>query len=584
MRLLIIFLLGVGVLGCEVSMDSMSCYWDTPIEEDCWNEFSDSTSRCGILTYKENHKVKVEWEDVNRATSVLFSWNSYPQVMPSRGVYAFQNGVDMHDSGEYVIPSSDGNDFYHCDKTSTVCPPYQEAANTGVLYLMVMPFSRSSYGRFKVSLIPMNKYIEMTQLRAVKDLWDTCCRPNYKETEYAPLSHAGVISDTCSWAIAPVKANNDYGWDDTTTNSCSEMVGITCDEDGYVIAIDLDNRGLTCQLPELFGDLSRLESLSIAANSIEGDITRLERGSLRRVNIAFNSFYGELPCWGDQITHINADYNNLSGLIPYCYAEYTSLEELVLSHNLLSLQPFPALPPSIESLHLRDTNLMGEVDAHLPRLHVVDISTNYLVGGLDIFFNSSYLVHADVSYNMFSDMPVVSRNVMYADFSNNHMSGDFVGALQSMSDYAMVDISNNHFKGEITDDIVRLLQKNMIKLSGNRFACDDSGRWRHDFVYLHPQIGHCVLPTEAPTGSPTKAPTALPTEAPTEAPTAVPSAVPVVSADENSDSNPYTYIITGAVIIIILSCVCVLVMPKKCYEKKQTYSQTLQSEPSLQMT
>ena len=112
--------------------------------------------------------------------------------------------------------------------------------------------------------------------------------------------------------------------------------------------LDLDDNGLSGEIPEWIGELTNLAQLSINSNRYSGEIPE-SIGNLKQLtwlSLYENSLSGEIPASiGNLVNleHLELNTNQLSGEIPASIGNLTGLLELYLAKNNLSGQ----IPESI---------------------------------------------------------------------------------------------------------------------------------------------------------------------------------------------------------------------------------------------
>lgn len=162
-----------------------------------------------------------------------------------------------------------------------------------------------------------------------------CCSPNFETMKTLYIAWGG--SATLSWDTTDCSMSRPH-WD-----------GIEMDDDGYVISINLDDRGLTGMIPEGICILSRLQSLILSNNDLSGTIPECidALSSIREINLDNNDLVtGSL----DQ----QLSPRSIGGGIPESINKLKNLEVLKLSGNKFS----GLLPASIVNLKkLRIVNL-----------------------------------------------------------------------------------------------------------------------------------------------------------------------------------------------------------------------------------
>lgn len=120
-------------------------------------------------------------------------------------------------------------------------------------------------------------------------------------------------------------------------NYCA-FTGVTCDDDGYVVGLDLSSTRLSGTLPS-FGELPRLVSLKLNDNAIHGTIptSLFQITSLRNVFLMDNKISGSLPVFppSTEIRRLMLSRNSLSGTLPSSICNFSNLLALDLSGKVL---------------------------------------------------------------------------------------------------------------------------------------------------------------------------------------------------------------------------------------------------------
>ena len=124
------------------------------------------------------------------------------------------------------------------------------------------------------------------------------------------------------------------GW--SPDRPVSEWRGVATDSAGAVTELRLPDAGLDGEIPPALGDLTRLQHVSFAGNSLHGKIPASIFGDTSIVASGVRDGRGEL---GDaasrSIVSFDASNNELSGPIPLTVGKATNLRELKLANNLL---------------------------------------------------------------------------------------------------------------------------------------------------------------------------------------------------------------------------------------------------------
>ena len=187
---------------------------------------------------------------------------------------------------------------------------------------------------------------------------------------------AATPTDRASLA-ALYHATNGANWQDNTNwmtdAPLDEWHGVTTDQDGRVVALDLGNNLLQGELPAKLDSLSSLQRLTLHNNLLAGTIPP-QLGSLQNLQL------------------LNLDRNLLAGTVPPQLGNLQNLQSLQISDNLLTGKlPSELISlPNLQHLSLDNNLLTGELPsqlANLPNLQRLSLADNLLTGqippGLD---------------------------------------------------------------------------------------------------------------------------------------------------------------------------------------------------------
>ena len=125
---------------------------------------------------------------------------------------------------------------------------------------------------------------------------------------------------------------NSANW--LTDAPLGEWYGVTADDDGRVLRLQLQGNRLAGEIPPELGSLSKLDELSLSGNELSGTIPA-ELGDLSNLwtlRLFDDELSGEIPSVLGSLSNLRGlrlDDNKLSGEIP---AELGNLSSLVLLH------------------------------------------------------------------------------------------------------------------------------------------------------------------------------------------------------------------------------------------------------------
>ena len=221
-------------------------------------------------------------------------------------------------------------------------------------------------------------------------------------------------------------------------NECS-WHGVSCNDDGFVVGLELDRVGMDGAMPEEMGNLSYLERLVLPRNRLASTIPS-SLGSLRN------------------LLELDLFDNNLSGSIPI------ELNQLPLEILQISTNKFAGSLPEI----------------FYPDLAILDVSANELSGTLPgRLFDATYLKEVNLSMNRFS-------GTLSSDFGRltalrkfliglNSFSGEVPGSIGNMKSLESLHATYNDLTGSIPNTICDLFDYRLKRLSTD-CAVPDSGR------------------------------------------------------------------------------------------------------------
>eukprot|EP00271_Cylindrocystis_brebissonii_P004088 TRINITY_DN1550_c0_g1_i1.p1 TRINITY_DN1550_c0_g1~~TRINITY_DN1550_c0_g1_i1.p1 ORF type:complete len:1405 (+),score=203.13 TRINITY_DN1550_c0_g1_i1:318-4532(+) len=217
---------------------------------------------------------------------------------------------------------------------------------------------------------------------------------------------------------------------------------------------------LNGSLSPFLGNLSRLETLSVIGENIQGPIPA-ELGKLSKLKL------------------LNLSNNGLSGAIPASLGNLSELIALDLASNgrvVKSNDPFEKrlataingpIPTEIgkctklEYLNLNHNNLSGPVPsslAKLTNLKVLILQGNFFYTGLTGNLSSS-----DWISGSFTQLEIL-------DLSGNSFTGSLPTSIDKSPDLVYMDMSQNLFSGALPEELGKLTKLRQLNLQGNKFT------------------------------------------------------------------------------------------------------------------
>ncbi len=171
--------------------------------------------------------------------------------------------------------------------------------------------------------------------------------------------------------VALYAATDGDNWQDRTNwltdLPLEEWYGITTDDQGNVISIDLKNNNLSGNIPPELGDLPTLRFLDLGINPLSGTLPASLSGltEIEDLRIFGTQVTGEIPPQLGELANLHTLFlyrNQLKGPIPPELGKLVNLTRLALDVNDIS-GPIPDSLGNLtrlELIHLAETKLSGE--------------------------------------------------------------------------------------------------------------------------------------------------------------------------------------------------------------------------------
>ncbi|KAF3431799.1 hypothetical protein FNV43_RR26535 [Rhamnella rubrinervis] len=249
----------------------------------------------------------------------------------------------------------------------------------------------------------------------------------------------------------------------------------------------LRNNSLSGNLPSSLNGSSELLLLDVGHNSLNGEIpswigeSRLAY-TLKLLSLKSNDFYGSIPsnlCHLNSIQILDLSLNNLTGVIPSCINNFTSMarETDGADHETITTTYYYL---RTQGTYENDAMVMWKgleykYDKILGLLRLIDLSSNRLTGQIPAeLANLVELVQVNLSRNHLSGLIPEKigqlRQLQSLDLSNNQLSNKIPVGLAQISSLAYLDLSNNKLWGEIPTS-TQLQTFNASEYAGNLGLC-----------------------------------------------------------------------------------------------------------------
>ncbi|OAY40247.1 hypothetical protein MANES_09G007400v8 [Manihot esculenta] len=243
---------------------------------------------------------------------------------------------------------------------------------------------------------------------------------------------------------------------DLSKNNLSGRIPSTLCSIRSLTDLKLNNNNFSGKVYKSLENCTRLSMLDLAGNEFTGKIPNLigERQLfLESVNLKANKFIGSIPeyfCHLPVLRILVLSGNNLSGSIPPCLANLTSLKSFT-SYFESQLGSRPAY---IEEMDLMMKGRKLSYTKTLQVVNVIDLSQNNLHGEIpEEMMNLSYLITFNLSRNQLTGKIPENigdlKHLETLDLSCNHLSGSIPPSMSSMTFLNYLNLSHNNLSGPI---------------------------------------------------------------------------------------------------------------------------------------
>ena len=247
--------------------------------------------------------------------------------------------------------------------------------------------------------------------------------------------------------------------------------GITVDNAGRVIELNLSSNQLSGTLPTKLGQLARLQRLSLASNQLSGPIPMAlgQLSQLQELNLASNQLSGSIPAELGQLSQLRWLYlgdNQLSGAIPAELGRSANLKVLRLGGNQLLSQNKDRA--ALEALYQATNGASWKRRANWlsnPSLGTWE--------GITVD-NAGRVIELSLSSNQLSG-PIPAAlgqlgRLQGLVLSSNQLSGPIPAELGRLTQLQRLSLSSNQLSGPVPAELGRLSQLRFLYLNDNQLS------------------------------------------------------------------------------------------------------------------
>ncbi|CAN6843086.1 unnamed protein product [Brassica oleracea] len=248
--------------------------------------------------------------------------------------------------------------------------------------------------------------------------------------------------------------------------------------------LTLSNNRFVGQVPSSFNNLSLLSILNLSQNTLTGSFPPIRNlVKLSVLDLSNNHFSGTLNSNSSlfklhHLRHLDLGSNNLSSSIPYEFGNLNKLEVLSLLFNDF----FGKVPPtisnltSLKELYLHHNQLTGSFPLvqNLTMLSVIDINHNLFSGTIpSSLFTMPSLSRLDMRVNNLTAGSIEVYNsstpsrLEYLYLGHNNFKGKVIGPISTFNNLKVLELSylNTSYPVDLSLFSLKSLQR--LDLSGN---------------------------------------------------------------------------------------------------------------------
>ena len=291
--------------------------------------------------------------------------------------------------------------------------------------------------------------------------------------------------------IAVYRAVGGPHWAQKTNWLSDEPVGtwhgVTADEGGNVIELNLTRNFLYGAIPAALGSLTNLKTLRMQGNSLVGSIPP-ELGNLTaltNLELQDNILSGSIPAELGKLSNLEwleLSENDLSGSIPPELSNLTNLTVLTLAHNELT-GIFPWWLKELERLQIlkvSGNHFTGCMSADLLAIWVDDLDQTliptcrealftfyFATGGPGWERNANWRRPDTSPAQWFGVTTDDDGRVTAIDLSGNKLAGTLPARTGNLIHLEKLDLSGNELAGSIPPELSNLANLSTLYLAGN---------------------------------------------------------------------------------------------------------------------
>ncbi|XP_060673852.1 MDIS1-interacting receptor like kinase 2-like [Ziziphus jujuba] len=295
------------------------------------------------------------------------------------------------------------------------------------------------------------------------------------------LDNQTHVSDILSsWKLFPSSSNITR----RGNISLCQWFGITCNEFGSVLYINLESRNLKGTLQNFnFSSFPYIESFTLYNNSLYGTIPPQISNISRLVylDLSSNQLSGNIPVEIFLLQNLSVLYldgNNLNGSIPHEVGMLRSIEEIFFRNNSLS-GPIPTslgiITSNLTYIDLSRNKFSGSIPQEIGKLKNLNqlyMERNNLTGSIPMSIgNFTNLILINLAFNQISGsipheigfLESIQELYLYG----NHLTGSIPASIGKLKSLVALLLFDNNLTGTIPLEMNNLIHFDSLQLDNN---------------------------------------------------------------------------------------------------------------------
>uniref|UniRef100_A0A5B7BFP3 Protein kinase domain-containing protein n=1 Tax=Davidia involucrata TaxID=16924 RepID=A0A5B7BFP3_DAVIN len=244
--------------------------------------------------------------------------------------------------------------------------------------------------------------------------------------------------------------------------------GIGCNDQGYVVKIDVSGWSLSGRFPEdVCSYLPELRILRLGRNSLHGDFpdSITNCSLLEELNMSSSYLTGTLPDLSSMISLriLDLSYNLFTGKFPMSVTNLTNLELLNFNENG-GFDPW-RLPENFSRLKRLESMILTTCMVHGP----IPASIGNMTSLVDLELSGNFLVdHIPAELGLL-------KNLQQLELYYNQLVGNIPEELGNLTELIDLDMSVNKLTGNVPESICRLPKLEVLQLYNNSLTGEIPG-------------------------------------------------------------------------------------------------------------